>query len=82
MCFKQFGQYHGAGVWNVQNSAFDPNTWLNNHTLDPTTGKPATRNWTNQHEYTLSAGGPIKKNKTFFYTLWEQQIHRERNLVD
>jgi Carboxypeptidase regulatory-like domain len=75
-------QYHGAGVWNVQNSAFDPNTWLNNHTLDPTTGKPATRNWTNQHEYTLSAGGPIKKNKTFFYTLWEQQIHRERNLVD
>jgi hypothetical protein len=69
-------------VWNVRNTALDPNTWLNNHTIDPVTGKTATRNWSNNHEYTVSYGGPIKKNKTFFYTLWEQQIHRERVLVD
>jgi hypothetical protein len=75
-------QLRGSAVWNIQNSALDPNTWLNNHTIDPVTGKAATRNWTNQNEYSVSAGGPIKKNKTFFYTLWEQQIHRERNLVD
>jgi hypothetical protein len=75
-------QLRGSAVWNIQNSALDPNTWLNNHTIDPTTGKPAQRNWTNQHEYSISAGGPIKKNKTFFYTLWEQQIHKERNTVD
>jgi hypothetical protein len=75
-------QLRGSAVWNIQNTALDPNTWLNNHTIDPITGKTAQRNWTNQNEYSVSAGGPIKKNKTFFYALWEQQIHRERNLVD
>jgi hypothetical protein len=75
-------QYRGSGVWNIRNTALDPNTWLNNHTIDPVTGATATRNWTNNNEYTLSVGGPIKKNKTFFYALWEQQIHRERVLVD
>src|SRR5262249_30799347 len=75
-------QYRGSAVWNIKNTALDPNTWLNNHTIDPVTGATATRNWTNNNEYTLSLGGPIKKNKTFFYTLWEQQIHRERVLVD
>jgi Carboxypeptidase regulatory-like domain len=75
-------QYRGSGVWNIRNSALDPNTWLNNHTIDPITGKTAQRNWTNNNEYTVSMGGPIKKNKTFFYTLWEQQIHRERTVVD
>jgi Carboxypeptidase regulatory-like domain len=75
-------QYHGSAVWNVRNTALDPNTWLNNHTIDPVSGKTATRNWSNNNEYTISYGGPISKNKTFFYTLWEQQIHRERVLVD
>jgi hypothetical protein len=69
-------------VWNVRNTALDPNTWLNNHTIDPNTGKPAERNWYNNHEYSIAYGGPIKKNKTFFYVLWEQNIHRERVLVD
>jgi len=75
-------KYAGSAVWNIKNTALDPNTWLNNHTIDPVTGQTAQRNWTNNNEYTLSYGGPIKKNKTFFYTLWEQQIHRERVLVD
>jgi len=75
-------RFTGAAVWNVRNTALDPNTWLNNHTIDPISGKTATRNWYNNHEYTLSYGGPIKKNKTFFYALWEQNIHKERTLVD
>lgn len=75
-------QFRGAAVWNVRNTAMDPNTWLNNHTIDPITGKTATRNWSNNHHYTASYGGPIVKNKTFFYTLWEQNIHKERALVD
>src|SRR5262249_55877310 len=75
-------KYAGSAVWNIRNTALDPNTWLNNHTIDPATGKAAQRNWTNNNDYTISYGGPIKKNKTFFYTLWEQQIHRERVLVD
>src|SRR5262245_33233225 len=75
-------QFAGSAVWNIRNSALDPNTWLNNHTIAPITCKTATRNWSNNHEYTISYGGPIRKNKTFFYTLWEQNIHRERTLVD
>ena len=75
-------RYSGSAVWNVRNTALDPNTWLNNHTIDPNTGKPAQRNWYNNHEYSIAYGGPIKKNKTFFYALWEQNIHRERVLVD
>ena len=75
-------RYSGSAVWNVRNTALDPNTWLNNHTIDPNTGKPAERNWYNNHEYSVAYGGPIKKNQTFFYALWEQNIHRERVLVD
>ena len=66
-------QYRGAAVWNVQNSALDANTWFNN-SLSPR----ITPNWRNQHEYNLAFGGPIKKNKTFFYTLWDQQIVASR----
>ena len=75
-------RFSGSAVWNVRNTALDPNTWLNNHTIDPDTGKPAQRNWYNNHEYSIAYGGPIRKNKTFFYALWEQNIHRERVLVD
>jgi len=75
-------RFSGSAVWNVRNTALDPNTWLNNHTIDPNTGKPAQRNWYNNHEYSIAYGGPIKKNKTFFYALWEQNIHKERVLVD
>ena len=75
-------RFAGSAVWNVQNSALDPNTWLNNHTIDPVTGKTAQRNWSNNHQYSLAYGGPIIKGKTFFYALWDQQIHKERVLVD
>jgi hypothetical protein len=75
-------RFSGAAVWNIRNSALDPNTWVNNQTINPTTGQPATRDWFNNHDYVLSYGGPIQKNKTFFYALWEQNIHKERTLVD
>jgi len=75
-------QYRGGAVWNVRNSALDPNTWLNNHTPDLVEGTPTTqRNWSNNNEYTVSYGGPIVKNKTFFFALWEQNIHKERQVV-
>src|SRR5262249_1571781 len=38
--------------------------------------------WINQHEYTLSLGGPIKKNKTFFFVLWDGFIGRTRTTVN
>jgi hypothetical protein len=63
--------FHGNAVWNVQNTALDPNTWDNRRThADPP--------WRNLHEYTISASGPIIKNKTFFFALFNGQIAKLR----
>jgi hypothetical protein len=85
-------KYTGAAVWNIQNTAFNPNTWNNNNDVGtPLTGckvkgqtppcwNPTQPNWRNTNQYTLSYGGPIFKNKTFFYVLWDQQISNTRAL--
>lgn len=65
-------EYRGSGVWNIQNSVLDANHWTLNRTGTPP-------NWRNQEEYTLSIGGPIIKNKTFFFALWDHQIARMRD---
>ncbi len=64
--------YHGAGVWNIQNSALDSNQWDNNR-------KSVVPPWRNLNQYTLSLGGPIIKNKTFFFGLFDGQIARLRD---
>ena len=78
-------RFSGAAAWNVQNSALDANTWSNNRNQTPNrlgvvaATQPA---WRNYHDYTVSFGGPIKKNKTFFYALWDQQMIRTRNVAN
>jgi len=69
-------QFHGAGVWLARNSALDANTWNNNKQVDPKTGawKPTQPDWTNTHQLTGSMGGPIVKNKTFFFALWDTAL--------
>lgn len=67
-------RYTGSAVWNVRNSALDARTWLQNSTN-------ATRDWFNQNEYTVSFGGPVLKNKTFFFALWDQRMRNERATV-
>ena len=69
-------QFHGAGVWFVRNTALDANTWTNNRQIDSRTGawKPTTPDWANLHQLTGSIGGPIIKNKTFFFALYDQYI--------
>jgi len=73
-------QLRGTGVWSVRNSAFDANTWDNNRQVDPKTGawKPTQPDWANNHQFTGSVGGPIVKNKTFFYALWDMNFNRQR----
>jgi hypothetical protein len=62
-------EYTGSAVWNIQNTALDANWWTNGwqQTLPP---------WRNQNELTFSFGGPIIKNKTFFFASWNQQLQR------
>ncbi|PYS38943.1 MAG: hypothetical protein DMG14_15775 [Acidobacteria bacterium] len=71
-------QFRGAAVWNLQNSALNPNTWANKRV----SGKPLTPPWTNLNEGTVSVGGPIVKNKTFFFALWNGLFPETRTLTN
>lgn len=64
--------YHGSLVWDLQNSKLDSNQWSNNRTN-------TTPYWRNLNQYTASIGGPIIKNKTFFFVLYNGQISRIRD---
>jgi len=70
---------HGAAVWSVRNSALDANTWNNNRVVQNGVWKPTQPTWINRHQATVSAGGPIIHNKTFFFALFDKQFERQRN---
>jgi hypothetical protein len=54
-------QIHGSVFWYVRNSAFDArNPFL--------TSRP----FQNIHNFGASVGGPIRKDKTFFYGTWDE----------
>jgi hypothetical protein len=78
-------KYTGSAVWNVQNSGLNANSWTNNHT--PTlvngiqTSNSTKPDWQNLQQITASIGGPIIKNKTFFFFLYDQQFNNGRTLV-
>ena len=69
-------RFRGSAVWNVRNSAFDANTWSNNNDVDPITGQwsPTAPDWHNVHNFVGSYGGPIVRNKTFFFVLYDQAL--------
>ena len=75
-------QFHGSGVWTARNTAFDANTWANNRAVDPKTGasKPTQPNWYNNHQLTASLGGPLVKNKTFFFALFDTALMNGRTV--
>jgi len=78
-------RYTGSGVWSIQNSALNANTWTNNHTPTLVNGvqvdNKTTPDWRNINQVTGTFGGPIIKNKTFFFFLYSQQINNTRALV-
>jgi hypothetical protein len=69
-------RFRGTLSWSVRNSALDANTWNNNNDLDPRTGQwsPTAPDWHNVHNIVASYGGPIVKNKTFFFALYDQAL--------
>ena len=75
-------QFHGSVFEFLRNSALDANTWSNNKQIDPKTQawSPVPLDWNNRHQYTLSLGGPIIKNKTFFFGLWDGLINNRRTI--
>src|SRR5215510_1792759 len=71
-------QFHGAGFWSVRNSKLDANTWTNNKQVVNGKWTPGQPPWINRNEFTGSLGGPIVKNKTFFFALFDKQFERDR----
>src|SRR6185295_15613266 len=54
-------EFHGNAFEFLRNDAFDANSWLNNHTPG------ATKAQLSQHIFGATVGGPIRKNKVFFF---------------
>src|SRR5215813_1476013 len=67
-------KFHGGATWNIRNSALDANSWSNNR-------QGITPFWYNKQQYTASLGGPIVKNKTFFFGLVDGQDGAQRETV-
>jgi hypothetical protein len=76
-------QYSGSAVWNVRNTALNANTWGNNNDVDAATGawSPTPLDWFNENQITLTYGGPIIRNKTFFFAQYDRQFRNERTIV-
>lgn len=52
--------WHGDATWDWNGSYMNANDWFLNHEGEP-------RPFANNNEWAADFGGPIKKNKTFFY---------------
>jgi hypothetical protein len=64
-------QFHGAGYWSNRNSALAANSWFNN--------QAGVKNpFLNQNQIGGRFGGPILKNKLFFYLNYEAYRQRQQ----
>jgi hypothetical protein len=68
-------QFHGAATWNVRNSKLNAAAWADNRLGN----SPI---WYNRHQSTASLGGPIIKNKTFFFALYDRQDQLQKQSTD
>lgn len=88
-------QFRGSAVYSFRNNSLDPNTWANNRSQTvPLTASPSLLaaaqagkanlalqpNWNNTIQGTVSFGGPIIKNKTFFFGLFDLYSNHQREL--
>src|SRR5262245_26394727 len=59
-------QFRGSLFYNNRNSALDASNWFNNFNAIP-------KNYYNRNQFGGRVGGPIIKNKTFFFALYDGQ---------
>lgn len=67
-------QFHGAAYNYIHNTALNANTWAANRAGTP-------RNILNENNPGIRVDGPIKKNKTFFFGLFEMNLQAFRSQV-
>ncbi len=59
-------EFRGSVFWNNRNSALDAANWFSNFNRSD-------RDWQNRNQFGGRLGGPIAKNKTFFFFLIDEQ---------
>jgi hypothetical protein len=64
-------QFRGSAFWANHNSALDANSWFNNQ-------QGVAKSYDNRNQFGARMGGPIVKNKTFFFLLFEGQRDLKR----
>jgi hypothetical protein len=74
-------RYTGSAVWNVRNTALNANTWGNNNDVVDGVWTPTPLDWFNENQLTFTYGGPIIRNKTFFFAQYDKQFRNERTIV-
>jgi len=67
-------KYAGSVFWNNHNSRLDANEWFQN-------ANGISKSFDNRNQYGARMSGPIVKNKTFFFALFEGQRDMKRNSV-
>ena len=60
-------QFHGTAFDYLRNEIFDANNWFNGYTNNPPLPKPKER----QNDFGGTIGGPILKDRTFFFFSYE-----------
>jgi hypothetical protein len=63
-------EFHGSAYEYFRNTVLNANSFFNN-----ANGQPVAP--FNQHQFGVTAGGPVKREKTFFFFSWERYTHRQ-----